>query len=270
MIAARFGSGMGPLLAVGAMLAGPAAAQPTIVSREEAVDLSGYWMISFDPIPPHREPTPLEQSLIDRLGSGAVLLGDAGLPEFAPGEYDGLEILEAALEAARDYDADAQRTVSKTCQPPGLIYSMQGPFGIEIFQGIELIVIKMEYYDQVRLIFMNETNHPEDWPLSSVGHSIGHWEGDTLVVDTARLKPATLFNNGLDHSEAIRLIERFRLSADSSTLVVTQEFEDPTVFVGRAARVLPLERGEDHVYPYDCDPAYGLVIENRVRATEEP
>ena len=102
-----------------------------------------------------------------------------------------------------------------------------------------------------------------DWPLSGVGHSIGRWEGDTLIVETARLKPGTLFNNGIDYSEQIRLTERFRLGTDGSTLVVTQEFKDPNVFIGAAARVLPLERIEGHVYPYECDPGYGLAIESR-------
>jgi hypothetical protein len=231
----------------------------------DPADLSGYWMISFGAVPPRREPTPIEQSLIDELPPGTVLLADAGLPEFAPGDYGGLEIRPAALAAAKDYDPEVQRSLATTCQPPGLVYSMQGPFPIEIFQTSELIVIKMEYFDVVRIIFMGETEHPDDWPLSGVGHSIGQWESDTLVVHTARLAPATLFNNGLDHSERLRMIERFRLSEDGAGMVVTQQIEDPQVFAGRAARVLPFERGDGHVYPYECDPSYGLAIETRDR-----
>jgi hypothetical protein len=58
--------------------------------------------------------------------------------------------------------------------------------------------------------------------------------------------------------------ERFRLSSDGSVLMVTQEFEDPEVFDGRAARLLPLLKDDDHVLPYDCDPSYGVDINNRV------
>jgi hypothetical protein len=255
-------TGLSVAIGVGGLLlvaAGPARA------AEAVPDLSGYWMITFDPLPPHRDPTPLEQTLIDAMADDAVILGDAGLPEFSPGDYGGLEIHDAALAALEGYDPDLQRTVSNTCKPPGLIYSMQGPFAIEIFQADSLIVVKMEYYDAVRIIFLDDTEHPDDWPLSSAGHSIGHWDGETLVVDTARLEPATLFNNGLEHTDGVRLIERFKLSEDRQTLVVTQEFEDPAVFAGRGARVLSLERGEGHVFPYDCDPAYGLAIETRER-----
>ena len=139
---------------------------------------------------------------------------------------------------------------------------MQGPFPIEIFEGRDLVVIKLEYFDLVRIIFMNETEHPDDWPHSQTGHSIGRWEGNTLVVDTAKLLPGTLFNNGVDYTENVRLLERFRL-ADANTLIVTQQFEDPGSFEGTAARIMSFRRGDDHVYPYDCDPTYGLAIDSR-------
>ncbi|HEY5566173.1 MAG TPA: hypothetical protein VIM81_02880 [Gammaproteobacteria bacterium] len=251
--------------ALGAIACAPLLDLAMVASADESSqpDLSGYWMITFGALPPRREPTPLERSLIERLPPGTVLLGDSGLPEFPPGEFGGLEVLEGALDAARRYDPEVQRSVATTCRPPGIIYSMQGPFPIEIFQGSRLIVMKLEYFDLVRIVFMDETDHPDDWPLTVTGHSIGHWEGDTLVVDTARLQPATLLNNGLDHTEHVRLLERFRLSEDGSTLAVTQEIEDPQVFTGRAARVLSLERGDGHVYPYACDPSYGVAIETR-------
>jgi hypothetical protein len=248
----------------------PGGVEPVTPVAATVPNLSGYWMISFDPIPPQREPTSEEQDFLTGLAPGAVLLGDSGLPEFAPGDYGGLTLVPAAVDAARNYDPEQIRTVANTCKPPGLVYSMQGPFGVEIFQGTELIVIKMEYYDAVRVVFMDEDSHPADWPLSSMGHSIGHWELDaagnaqTLVVDTAMLRPSTLFNNGVDHGPNLQMHERFRLSADGSVLFVTQEFEDPDTFEGRAARLLPLVKDDDHVLPYDCDPSYGIDIQNRV------
>jgi hypothetical protein len=139
---------------------------------------------------------------------------------------------------------------------------MQGPFPIEIFEGRDLIVIKLEYFDLVRVIFMNETERAPNWPHSQTGHSIGRWDGDTLIVDTVKLTAGTLFNNGVEHTEDIHVVERFRL-ADPNTLVATQQFTDPGSFVGTAARVLSFTRGPDHVYPYDCDPTYGLAIESR-------
>lgn len=228
----------------------------------EGHGIAGFWSLAPGPTPPRRAPTPAEAELIALFPEGTVLLADAGAVEFPPGDYGGLEVHEHLREAAKDYDPANQTDPSLTCRPPSVIYAMQGPFPIEIFEGRDLIVIKLEYFDLVRIVFMNETEHPDDWPHSHTGHSFGRWEGDTLVVDTAKLSPATLFNNGVDHSEDVRLLERFRL-ADPNTLIVTQEFEDPGSFVGRAARIMTFRRGDDHVYPYDCDPTYGLAIESR-------
>jgi hypothetical protein len=249
---------------VGSLLAALllAVAAPAIAQAPEGHGISGYWSLSFGATPPRRAPTPTESALLEYLPDDAVLLADAGAAEFPPGDYGGLAIHEDLREAARDYDPGAQTDVSLTCRPPGIIYSMQGPFPIEIFEGRDLIVIKLEYFDLVRIVFMNEREHPENWPHSQTGHSIGRWEDDMLVVDTARLTAGTLFNNGVEYTEDVHLIERFRL-ADPDTLVVTQQFEDPGSFSGTAARVLSFQRGNDHVYPYDCDPTYGLAIESR-------
>ena len=242
------------LLVSGLIITGSVQAQP---------DFSGYWMISFGPIPPTRPATAFEQTMLDRLDADTLLLADSGLVEFPPGEFGGLAVTDAARAKAATYDIETQRQVSTTCRAPSIIYSMQGPFPIEIFQGRDLIVMKMEYFDVVRVIFMNETAHPEDWPHSVSGHSIGRWEGDTLVVETTKIQAATMLNNGLDHSDDMRLTERFALSEDGKSLVILQEYEDPAVFAGKAARLIPLDRSEGHVYPYDCDPSYGAAIESR-------
>lgn len=242
-----------------------ARAAPASAAHAEHPDFSGYWMISFGPMAPNRPATALEQTLLDKLTPGSVLLGDSGLIEFEPGNYGGLTVLPDVAAAVADYDPDVQRSVATTCLPPSIAYAMQGPFPMEFFQSGDLVVIKMEYYDQIRLIFTNEDTHPNDWAPSRTGHSIGHWDGDELVVDTRLLQPSTLFNNGLDHSDRFELTERFRLGDDGNTLAVTQEFSDPAVFEGKAARVFTLNRGEGHVYPYDCDPSYGVAIQSRER-----
>jgi len=228
-------------------------------------DLSGYWMISFGPIPPQREATPGEQNMIDELPAGTLLLADSGLREFPAGDFGGMAVTETARQKAARYDPSVQVNFDNTCQPPSIIYSMQGPFPIEIYQGRDLIVIKMEYFDVVRIIHLNMDSHPDNIPTTVSGHSIGHWEGDTLVVDTIRIRESTFLNNGLDHTEDMHLVEHFRLSDDGKTLYIMQEYEDPAVFSGRSARLIPLNKGGqgDVVWPYDCDPSYGIAIESR-------
>src|SRR5262249_46346825 len=101
--------------------------------------------------------------------------------------------------------------------------------------------------------------HPsEDAPHTKPGHSIGHWEGDVLVVDTTHLEPSTLTNNGLYHSDRIHVVERFKLSEDGQTLMATQEYEDPVMLENRGARFIAWTKGADYIYPYECDPSFAL------------
>lgn len=230
-------------------------------------DFSGYWMISFGPIPPQRQANPEEQAMIDALPPGTLLLADSGLREFPPGEFGGLQATPAAKAIADRFDPEIQRNADTTCIAPSIIYSMQGPFPLEIVQGSELLVIKMEYFDVVRIIHIGLDSHPDNLPATTAGHSIARWEGDTLVVDTTRIKASTLLNNGMNHTEDMHLVERFRLSADGNSLFITQVYEDPAMFEGRAARLIPLNKGgaDEHIWPYDCDPTYGAAIDARER-----
>jgi hypothetical protein len=108
-------------------------------------------------------------------------------------------------------------------------------------------------------VFLDGRAHlPATAPHSRSGHSIGRWEGDTLVVDTTHISSGTFMNNGFNHSDALHMVERFRLSPDGSTLWLTQTYDDPQVFSGLAARYMAwTRRPGEYVYPYDCDPSYG-------------
>lgn len=220
---------------------------PVTVLAQHAADhgIGGFWMVNFGPMPPLREPSETEAAMIAALRDDAVLLADSGLVEFELGQYGGLDIHDSLVEAAEDFDPLAQASISTTCTAPGLTYSMQGPFPIEIFEGRDIIVMKMEYFDLVRIILMNETEHPDDWPTSMTGHSIGRWDGDTLVVDTVGFAPGILAR-GVPHSDRLHVVERFSL--DSATSELTREFvaEDPLYFVDSYV-------GEDRVLPADAE-----------------
>jgi hypothetical protein len=215
-------------------------------------DLSGFWMLASR--------VPQDKKLMSLLPPNTVVLADTGAAEFPAGEYGGLKVKPHALEAAKRWNPRDDMKLSNACKPPSIVYAMQGPFPIEIFQGTELIVIKLEYFDLVRIVFMDGRPRPgADYPLSKVGFSTGRWEGDTLVVETTHLQASTITNNGLNHSDKVRVIERFRLSEDGKTLLATQEFEDPEVLDNRGARFIAWERRPgEHVYPYECDPTFAM------------
>ena len=112
------------------------------------------------------------------LPPNTVLLADAGAPELPSGNFGGLKVKAAALAAAMKWNPQDEMSISRVCLPPSIVYSMQGPFPMEIHQGTELIVMRLEYYDLVRVIFMDGRPHlPSSAPHTKVGHSIGRWEG---------------------------------------------------------------------------------------------
>jgi hypothetical protein len=83
-----------------------------------------------------------------------------------------------------------------------------------------------------RYIHMSMNGHPDDIVPSRGGHSIGRWDGDTLVVDPVGFAPGTLAG-AVPHSGELRIVERFTL--DPATLVLAREYvaEDPLYFADR-------------------------------------
>lgn len=225
----------------------PAAAWP----QERVRDLSGFWAVKF-------ERHPSGQQLIDELPKGAILINDAGGGELGRGNFAGLKLTPSARAQAANYSPAAELKRQNGCIAPTVVFYMQAPFPMEIYQGRDLIVLKMEYFDMYRVIFMDGRKHPpDDAPHYKSGHSIGHWEGNTLAVDTTHIEAGTFMNNGLNHSKNLHMRERFRLSPDDSTLWLTQLYRDPQVFEGLAARYMAwTRRPGQHVFPYDCDPSF--------------
>jgi hypothetical protein len=212
-------------------------------------DLSGFWNLDVK--------IPRDESLMKQVPADTAFLDDTGPKEFPAGEYGGLKLKPAALAGVKKWSVYSQLTPENACKAPSIVYAMQGPFPIEIFQSDKFIVLKLEYYDMVRMIFLDGRKAEADYPNSSVGFSSGHWEGDTLVVETTHLEPATITNNGLDHSDKVRVLERFKLGADGKTLLSTQEFEDPDMLENRGVRFISWSKEPgQHVFPYECDPGF--------------
>lgn len=202
--------------------------------------------------------------LTAKMAPDVAFIRDTGSPRLNGGDFGDLDVTDAARAEAMAWDPLASQNVSEVCRPPSIIYAMPGPFPVEIFPAGELIVMKLEYFDLVRLIFMDGREHPgDDYPHTATGYSVGHWEDDVLVVDTTHLYKATIYDNGLNHSENIRLTERFKVSDDGNFLHMTQEFDDPEVIRNRAARYVVYAREPGNVHPYNCDPSYAVDIQGR-------
>jgi hypothetical protein len=227
-------------------------------SPASAADLEGYWW------PARGAGGERMKELTSKLPPSGATIRDLGTPSRTNGNFGDLDVKPAARAAAMQWNPMDEETVSNVCKPPSIIYGMPGPFPFEIYEGEQLIVFRLEYYDQVRIVFMDGRPHPgPDYPHTTVGHSVGHWEDDVLVIDTTHLASSTIMANGLRHSDDVHLVERFRLTPDGRYLHWTQDIEDPQVLNNHGVRYVVMERQDGYVYPYDCDPAYGLSIQQR-------
>jgi hypothetical protein len=236
------------LLAVALLLGATALAGAAEAKRP---DFSGFWMLSRNPGEP-------DAVLSKFIPPGTIEMKDTGAAEFGAMNFGGLQPTPEALAAAKAWKPEMEMTLERVCRIPSIVYATQGPFPIEIFQGTELMLMRLEYYDMARVIFLDGRGPwPPDAPHTKTGYSVGHFEGDVLVVTTTHLKEATITNNGLEHSDQMRVIERFRLTDGGRTLKATQEYEDPKVLENRGVRFITWTRTEgDHVHAYDCDPSF--------------
>ena len=116
------------------------------------------------------------------------------------------------------------------CLPPGVprIYAHPAPF--EIVQTPDRVMLVYEYQHWVRHVFTDGREHRPSMPPSWMGESVGHWEGDTLVVDTRNFNDRTwLDRRGLPHSDQLRVVERIRRSGDNE-LTIDITVEDPVAY----------------------------------------
>jgi hypothetical protein len=164
-----------------------------------------------------------------------------------------------------DYEARYEKTLKDTaagigsdptaaCLPPGFPRIMGTPYPMEFIVQPDRVTILFEVLSQVRRIYTDGRKHPEDLDPSFNGDSIGHWEGDTLVVDTVGMRGDTVFDvTGAAHSDAIHVTERIRrISADSieDRMVV----EDPKALTKSWPVTRTYQRHPDWVFrEYVCE-----------------
>jgi hypothetical protein len=116
------------------------------------------------------------------------------------------------------------------CTEWNMPYLMYNPLPMEFVREGENILLRLEEDDNERLIHMNPdpANSPAD--NSILGYSIGHWAGDSLVVETTNLKSNVLDQYGTPFSSSIRLIEWFTPSEDGSRLDYRLQVTDAETF----------------------------------------
>jgi len=163
-------------------------------------------------------------------GSLGVVQGDGQIP-YRP---------EAAAIKKENNENWIDRDPELKCYLPGVPRAMYMPYPFAIVQGSDKIHMTYAFSNAGRVIHMNKVAGPPD--DTYMGHSVGHWEKDTLVVDVTNFNGKNWFDRaGNFHSEALHLVERYSpISADAIRYEVT--IEDPKVFTRPWTIAMPLYR----------------------------
>jgi hypothetical protein len=180
------------------------------------------------------------------------------VPELRP---DAQKLVSAAER--RGYDGPEQRPLGERCLlafgnasgPPMLPVMYNSNY--QIVQTGDTVMILVEMPHDVRLI------HLDDKPLPAglrpwMGHSVGRWEGETLVVETSRLRKEQYISIGgggtyryVPSSENLKVIERFTRTGPR-TILYEFKVEDPEIFTQSWGGQVPLNAIDTPLYEYAC------------------
>ena len=116
------------------------------------------------------------------------------------------------------------------CQEPGMPVPMYQPLSFVLSENDETIRLQTEYFGTVRTIHMGDAVDPESQAASHLGYSVGHWEGNSLIVETSRINYPYFHSNGAPMSEDVRVTERFELSEDQTELIYYLTVVDAVTF----------------------------------------
>jgi len=152
------------------------------------------------------------------------LLGPSpGVP--APLKPQYIDLLKKRI---REKNAGKPETDTSTaCFPHGMPRLMESPYPIEIVQTPGRITFLHEVAHEVRRIYLDQ-KHPKGLKDTFLGHSVGHWEGDTLVVDTIGINDKSFIDDeGEAHSNQEHLTERYRKINGGREIELTMTVDDP-------------------------------------------
>jgi hypothetical protein len=192
---------------------------------------------------PKAKPTPRLADGHPDLGNGKgswnprIIANIAGIGPGGPGRSPVEKVIDVPFQPwAKAVYEDHLANLSKDdpeglCLPPGVPRMMATPFPFQIFQVADRVIFLFEGGAHVwRTIFTDGRAHPKDPNPTYLGDSIGHWEGDTLLVDVIGFNDRTwLDQDGHPHTEALHVIEKYTRT-DEMTLHYEATIDDPKAY----------------------------------------
>jgi hypothetical protein len=180
-------------------------------------------------------------------------------PNMALGKEQDVPYTERGRQAYLNHDSKDDPTAN--CWFPGVPRIMQSPYPARIVQTHDYLLILFEYMTMHRIIPLDGRPHPANMEPSFMGDSVGHWEGDTLIVDTTNLKDAPwtwLDTAGHQHSDALHVIEKFHRTPGSPKVDYEFTVDDPKMYSKPWSNARPLTAlkpvpGLPDLLEYNCE-----------------
>jgi hypothetical protein len=189
----------------------------------------------------------------------------------------GAEMLPKQRASQRTTSADsaASRSLAERCISWGNVGPPMVPptynANLQILQSRDVVLIRHEMMHDTRLIYLDGRPHPPATQQWLAGHSVGHFEGDTLVVDTTNFTPLTNFRGSPSNSrqdifasERMHVVERFTRTGEDM-IHYSFTVEDPDTWVAPWAGEMEIRRVEGPIYEYACHEG-NLGLANILRA----
>ena len=195
---------------------------------------------------------------------GRWIVDRTSLGEDYPGGLDQLTLAELTLTeegriAEEAYSQNSSENPELLCvskpTPSMIVYTDLYPLEIEFNEGEETIVIRSQYFDVERTVFMDGREHPAANERTHQGHSVGHWEDDILVVDTTNFTDhRSPYQNGIPAGGMKHVVERYQLAEGGTRMSVEFMLEDPEYIVGSMTHVRSLIYSPQmDMSPFNCD-----------------
>ena len=164
-------------------------------------------------------------------------------------------ITEWGLKRWKSYDPVNDGDYAGSCLPFGMSRNINSPHGLQIVQSPEALALLFEQNTWFHWVPTAGQKWPADMPPSWNGISTGHWEGDTLVVETTGFNGYTRLDTaGHPHSKQLKLINTFR-RVDAKTIEHTVTVHDPKAYTRdwMNVRTWRLRPASDVVMEYSCE-----------------
>src|SRR5215831_3240233 len=214
------------VLGLCAVLAGPSASAP---SPTTAPDFGGFFLrvgdLWFDPILDDDEGKPIDRLDVKAPNADDIWAGDSDNPILQPWAREIVKKnADSELRLEHVYTAD------DSCWPSGVPQAVNLLDEVQFLQTKDRVTILYRRDHQVRHVYLN-VPHSQNPKPSWYGESVGHYEGDELVVDTIGLNDRTFVDNyRTPHTEQIHVVERFKMIDGGKTLQAVVAVDDPSAF----------------------------------------